>query len=210
MNADRDDIYSKPYEEWPGNEHVKIEMENRKKRSQNSALAEKVFIAIGGGLGGFILITFVLSVIFLEASFFDQSEEFLLSCQRLTIFLIAVSSVCFLYAKGIKRVELSWSVLFGTWVMVFVCVFWGVYFSLGQLITFTFGDRREVKMTLYESRRISFRGRGCKVNNEFYVKGENVSGSWCSPNSIPKGEYLVSVHTSSLGTLVTPLPRVEE
>ncbi len=210
MNADRDDIYSKPYEEWPGNEHVKVEIENRKMRSQNSALADKIFSIIVVGLTGFWMITLVLREIFLDDSFFVQSETFLIFCQRLSIFLIAISSACFFYVKGIKRVDLSWSLLIITWVMVVICVFFGVYSSSGTLITFAFGDRREVKMTLSESRRISFRGRGCKVNNEFYSKGENVSGSWCSPNSIPKGEYLVSVHTSSLGTLVTPLPHVEE
>ncbi len=200
MSADKDDIFSKPYEDWPGNESVKLEIERRKELEVREAFTEKVFSPIILVVAGLLFLSFFLDMFIMGERVFIRSEKLLSLATRIVVILVLSSFAFFLYAKLAKLIEVNWS---GFVVFLLTSTFFvwnSVFVVAGSVITAVYGDEQEMKMVLYKSQMRQ--RRGCKVHNEFYLKGENASGSWCSSSTNPTGVYLVRTKTSSFGIIV--------
>jgi hypothetical protein len=209
MSADNNDVFSRPYEEWPGNESIKREMESSRRISQSKAFSGKVFTIFIMGLFGFWLLSSLLRYVVLGDAVFIQNEKFENFSKLLVILLVSIFSIWSLFAKITKRIDLDWFglIVFGLTIGFFVWL--GVHVNLGALITTVGVDPQESKMILYKStQKISGR-RGCKVRNEFYLEGEIGKGMWCPSSQMRLGTYLVTAKIGALGSLVMQLPKAE-
>ena len=209
MSVDNNDVFAKPYEEWPGNESIKREMESSHRLSQSKVFSGKIFAFFFVGLFGFWLLSELLRYVFVGDAVFIQSEKFENFSKLLVIALVSLFSFCFLFAKLTKRIDLDWIGLMVFGLMIGFFVWTGVYVNAGALITAVSGDQQETKMILYKSKQKISGQRGCKVQNEFYLEGAAGKGMWCPLSQMQLGTYLGTAKIGTLGSLVMQLPKPE-
>lgn len=208
MSAENNDFFSRPYEEWPGNESIKREMVMSHRISQRKVFSDKVFVIFFGGLFGFWLLSELLRYIVLGEAVFLQSEKFENFSKMFVILLVSLFSICFVFAKVTKRIELQWNGLIVLSLMIGFFVWMGVHVNAGALITAIAGDQQEAKMILYKS-ELKISGKGCRIQNEFYLEGRKGIGMWCPLSQMRLGSYLVTAKIGTLGSVVMRLPNAE-
>ena len=200
MQPNQDDFLSRPYEEWAQAADPSQAHETRQKLSSAKERNITVAILLAVLLGLSILP--VQSILYAETVFAPSPGLALFPLVGTAVLSVLATSLA-VYAKITKAVGLRWQhVLLAIPMALFVglvFLFPATHFA-GRVWTDLTSDVIEGQLVVSASKRGG--ARGCRIRNEFYVRGSDGNGFWCGSTPLQTGSYPARVKVSGLGTLV--------